>query len=139
MGLQTVTITLPEKIYQRVSQRSRMAQRSVADEVMAIVADSVAEHSALPTNLEAELSQLRFLNDADLWRAAQMKATDEENERMQQLLTKQKRIGLTTAEQEELTLLANFFRRMMLVRAEAAVLLKERGHDIAPLSPSAQV
>ncbi len=131
-----MTITLPEKIYQRVSQRSRLAQRSVADEVAAIVADSVAEAVSLPADMEAELSQLRFLNDAELWRAAQMKATDEENERMQQLVEIQQREGLTPAEQQEAEQLSRFFNRIMLVRAEAAVLLKNRGHDIAPLFTS---
>jgi hypothetical protein len=127
--MQTVTISLPDQLYRQVQQRSQQNQRDMAAELVSVVTE------ALP-DWDVALTQLAFLPDEALWQAAQTQATDEENERMQELLAKQKRMGLTTAEQEELTLLANFFRRIMLVRAEAAVLLQERGYDIHALSPS---
>lgn len=135
--MQTITISLPEKVYRQIKQRSQQNQREIAEEVVSVVTNALPEIESA-ADWQADLSQLALLADDELWQAAQTQATAEENERMQQLLTRQKRIGLTMAEQEELTLLANFFRRMMLVRAEAAVLLKERGHDIRSLGPSAQ-
>jgi hypothetical protein len=136
--MQTIVISLPDNVYRRVKQRSQQNQRAIADELVSVVIDALPESGTITADLETELSQLAFLSDDDLWLAARVEATDAENERMQALLTKGKRIGLTTAEQEELTLLANFFRRVMLVRAEAAVLLKERGHDVSSLAFSAQ-
>lgn len=133
--MQTVTISLPDHLYRQVKQRSQQNRREIADELVSVVTEALPGRETV-ADWDADLSQLTFLPDEALWQAARTQATDEENERMQQLLSKQKRMGLTTVEQEELTLLANFFRRMMLVRAEAAVLLQKRGHDIRSLGPS---
>lgn len=136
--MQTVTISLPDHVYRQVKQRSQQNRREIADELVSVVTEALPEASVRADG-EADLSQLALLSDDELWAAARTQATEAENEQMQQLLARQKRLGLTTAEQEELTLLANFFRRLMLVRAEAAVLLKERGHDIDSLGPSTLV
>lgn len=135
--MQAITISLPDTVYRQVKRSSEQNQRDVADEVVSVVMQALPQGETTAV-LEQELAQLTFLTDDELWTAARMEATPAENERMAQLLAKQKRLGLTLAEQEELTLLANFFRRIMLVRAEAAVLLQSRGHDIRSLSPFAQ-
>lgn len=122
--MQTITISLPDHLYEQVRVQSQHNQRGIGEELVAVVSE------ALPIAIEEALAGLALLSDEALWQAARTAATPEENERMQALIAKQERLGLTTAETEELSLLANFFRRIMLVRAEAAVLLKERGYDI---------
>ncbi len=122
--MQMITISLPDHLYEKVKAQSQHNQREIGEELVAVVS------VALPIAIEEALAELSFLNDEALWQAARTAATAEENERMQVLIAKQERLGLTTAETEELSLLANFFRRIMLIRAEAAVLLKERGYDI---------
>ena len=133
--MQAITISLPDTLYRQIKQRSEQNQREVADELVSVVMKALPE-SGVTAVVEQELAQLAFLSDDALWMAARMQATKAENEHMQQLLEKQKRLGLTLAEQEEMSLLTNFFRRIMLVWAETAVLLKERGHDIRSLLPS---
>ena len=49
---------------------------------------------------------------------------------------KQQRKGLTDAEAQTLAALIRQYERLMLVRAQAAVLLKQRGHDVAGLIKS---
>jgi hypothetical protein len=49
---------------------------------------------------------------------------------METLLHKLHREGLTQNEQQEMQQLQQLAHRVMLLRAEAAVLLKQRGHDI---------
>lgn len=56
MNLQRVTITLPEPIYQRVKRRSQQMQRSVADELAAVVAASLPEQESVLADIEHELS-----------------------------------------------------------------------------------
>ncbi len=131
--MQTITISLPETVYKQFKRRSRQNRRAMADEVTAAVMKVLPDDELLPPNLERELAQLRLFANHDLQRAAQMMATDEESERMQQLTEKQQRIGLTPDEQQAARLLSRFFNRIMLVRAEAAVLLQERGFDISHL------
>jgi hypothetical protein len=133
MNTQQVTITLPEKIYQRVKRRSQIMKRSVADEVVATVTAALPEQETLPPDIEQELLALVLFSDEELWRAARMTAPADKVERMQILVEKQQLEGLTEVEKQEAALLSHFFTRIMLVRAKAAVLLKERGHDIDQL------
>jgi hypothetical protein len=133
MNSQQVTITLPEIIYQRVKRRSQLMQRSVADELVAVVTASLPDQETLPPDIEQELSALDLFTDEELWRAARLTAPADKTERMQVLVEKQQLEGLTEWEKQEAAVLSHFFNRVMLVRAKAAVLLKERGHDIDQL------
>ena len=133
MNSQQVTITLPETIYERVKRRSQQMQRSVADELAAVVAASLPEQESLPPDIEQELSELDLFTNEELWRAARMTAPTDKSERMQELVEKQQLEGLTDSEKQETAVLSHFFNRVMLVRAKAAVLLKERGHDVNQL------
>jgi hypothetical protein len=56
---------------------------------------------------------------------------------MAQLVWKQQAEGLTFAEEEEAALLQHYAQQVMLIRAEAAALLAERGHDVDQLISSA--
>lgn len=50
---------------------------------------------------------------------------------------KRQSVGLTLQEQREAEHLLHRYGQTMLVRAQAAALLQERGHDISSLRPSA--
>jgi hypothetical protein len=52
---------------------------------------------------------------------------------MQELTWKQQQEGLTETEQQEAKQLQRLGHRVMLLRAEAAALLQERGFDISSL------
>ena len=108
-------------------------QRSVADELAAAVTASLPEQETLPPDIEQELSELDLFTDEELWRAARMTAPADKTERMQVLVEKQQLEGLIDTEKQETAVLSHFFNRVMLVRAKAAVLLKERGHDVDQL------
>lgn len=81
------------------------------------------------------LEQLRFLTDTELWNAARMRLQSDQQVRMDYLLNRQQSVGLSDTEIAEAETLAAQYDRKMLVRAKAAVLLKERGHDISSLGP----
>ncbi len=136
MTLQTVTLHLPEKLYERIKQSALLKNRTVEDELVGTVeAVWVDDDTAvLPDDLAEEISQLTLLDDEHLWRAARMKVAPEKTERVQALITKQRAEGLTETEEEEIRQLQYFAHRVMLIRAEAAVLLKRRGFDISSLS-----
>jgi hypothetical protein len=90
----------------------------------------------LPDELANELAQLALLDDHELWQAAQTQLSAEEAAQMQRLVWKQQRDGLTRSEQKQAKSLLQRCNRTMLVRAKAAVLLKERGFDISVLHPA---
>ncbi len=92
--------------------------------------------SALPPGLTDELAQLTFLTDEELWQAARTKLSPTDHAHMETLLDKQQATGLEADEMAEAEMLADRYERTVLIRAKAAVLLKERGHDITSLGPT---
>jgi len=87
----------------------------------------------LPDELEEAISHLQFLDDEKLWRAARNRLSIEVSTRLEQLHLKQQRDGLTKNEEKTLSKLIFEYERTMLVRAEAARLLKQRGFVISEL------
>ena len=81
--------------------------------------------------LQTALAQLTYLNDAALWQAARATLSAEQRERMAELHDKQQRQGLTSAEQTEEKALLTYYRETLLIRAQAAVLLKQRTYDVS--------
>jgi len=133
--MQSFPVHLPSQIYKRFQQIARRKHRSVDDEVVAAL-ETALEYDTLtgiPIDVMDELKQLSFLDDEHLWRVAQQRVSEEKTVRIQILAEKQKAEGLTDSEQQEVLLLLQFANRTMLLRAEAAVLLKSRGFDISRL------
>lgn len=130
MNPQAITITLSEQTYQRVQKRANQRTRSVADAleqvVEATLSNTTAEEAAL-SEIDSELEQLAFLDNDQLWQAARLTVPVEKSDKVERLLQKYKQEGLIESEQEELAHLQQFEHRIMLVRAEAAILLQERG------------
>lgn len=133
----TVNLQLPPTMYQRVKHRATQARRSIEDELVVVIANGLEiedDINILPAGIAAELQQMAFLDDQALWRAAQQRVPNQKSERMQELVLKQQAEGFTEAERQEAAQLQHYAHLIMLVRAEAAVLLKERGLDISKLS-----
>lgn len=133
MAVQNVTIRLSDTLYHQVKQRAGRMQRSVEEEVVAVVEDALPVLGALPAEIADEMGQMVFLTDRELWQATLTTMTSAENQRMQALLLKQQREGLAFEEEIEAERLAQRQERVMLVRAQAAALLKERGQDVSTL------
>lgn len=135
-----ITVKLPDVLYERIVRRATGAKHSIEDELAAVVSEALSDASTvLPATLAERLGQLQVLGDEDLWRAAELRVPTEKAERLEVLADKQEAEGLSRAERQELDRLVNMGHQVMLVRAEAAVLLKRRGYDISRLlqqSPS---
>lgn len=91
----------------------------------------------LPKELTDELDQLAFLTDDELWQAARTRLNEGDHRRMEALLRKQQATDLRPDEVTEAEMLADRFEHAQLIRAKAALLLKERGYDISSLGPNA--
>ncbi|MEK7326860.1 MAG: hypothetical protein AAB217_16575, partial [Chloroflexota bacterium] len=127
---------LPEMLYQKLAQRAQQMQRSVEDELVEVVEAGLPVVGDLPAEVADEIAQLAFLTDNELWQAAESTLPETDSERMQALILKRQRERLTEAEQEEAERLRQRHDRNMLIRAKAAALLKERGHDVSRLGPA---
>ena len=136
MAVQNVTIRMSDQLYHQVEQRAGRMQRSVEEEVVAVVEDALPVLDFLLADIADELGQMVFLTDSELWHAAQTVITAGENRRMQALVLKRQREGLSPEEEIEAEQLTMRQERVMLLRARAAALLRERGQDVSTLLES---
>jgi len=139
MTLQTVAVHLPEMLYRQVARRAQQMRRSVEDELVEVVSTAMPTMEALPSDIVDDLEQLTYLTDAEMWEAARTTLPRQNSERMQALVLKRQGVRLSAVEERELKRLTHLADRAMLVRAQAAVLLKERGHNIENLGPAEPV
>ena len=128
-----VTLDLPEELYARVERRAAQTRRSVADAVLDVLASAIPASDALPADLAETVASLALLDDAALWRAARSHLDAAAAARLEDLHLKRQGEGLTEAEAAEVARLVRQYERFMLVRAQAAALLKQRGQDVSVL------
>jgi plasmid stability protein len=132
-----VTLTLPDDLYARLQRRASDTQRSLADEAIEAMAMTLPTVDDLPQPIARELAALADLDDERLWQAAQRTLTRRDDRRLRALTRRQRETPLAIAEEQELDWLLDRLEDVGLIRARAAALLKERGHDVSALLPRA--
>ncbi len=135
MSTQIITLNLPEALYERLKHSAEQSHRSVEAELLALVSVSVPMENELLADLRETLDGMTLLDDKALWRAARRRLPLKISRQLETLNLKSQREGLTESETQTRSLLLRQYDKTMLVRAKAAVLLKERGHDISELGP----
>ncbi len=76
------------------------------------------------------LSQLASLADETLWQLARSHLSPEESAELEDLHLKRQSQGLTPRENARTAFLVGQYERTMVLRAHAALMLKERGHMV---------
>jgi hypothetical protein len=131
MSGRTITVTLPEVLYERVKITAEASARSVEDVCAQSIALSLPElEDDLPSEVRSALAALPLLSDAELEHIAHSHMTEEQQERLETLAEVQKQRPLTAAEESTLTQLMEEAQRLMLCKAEAYRLLARRGHAV---------
>lgn len=133
MPMQTITVNLPPILYERLKSRAEQTERSVEAELVDVLVNAIPLDEALPDDMSEELASLSLLNDEALWDAARHGLPDETANHLEVLHLKRQREGLNDDEKQVLPALVREYERMMLRRAHAALLLKERGYDVGAL------
>ena len=133
MAARAVTLELPAPLYDHYSSRAERSHRSLEAELLDAVATAASDEEALSDEMARALADLALLNDEELWRAARNCLSAEARSQLEALNVKQQRERLTPAEKEALAQLVHRYDQAVLLRAEAARLLKERGHDVSRL------
>ncbi len=131
MTTQMVTLDLPEPIYLRLRERAAQMRRTIEEEARETLVSAVSEQDALPDDLEAAIAPMTLLTDAELWQAGRVQLPDDVVAQIEALHFKRQNQGLTDDEAATAAALVRQYERAMLIRAQAAALLKQRGHDMA--------
>lgn len=133
MADQAMYFHIPDDLYQRLKKRAEEMHRSVEEEALVALETSVPQQDELPRDWKELLDSMSALNDEALWQAAQNDLGRKANAGIRRLRAKRRTRGLTVAEQERLAELLRQEDKGMLIRAQALLLLKQRGRDIEPL------
>ena len=130
---QTLTVNLPGELYGRIKERAEASRRSVEDETIELLATTVPTSGQLSVELQQSLASLEYLDDADVERAARSRLPAELADELEHLHHKQQREGLTAPEDARREELIRAYEKSMLIRAQAAALLKRRGLNVSDL------
>ncbi len=131
MSGRTITITLPDALYERV-QATATASSLSFDEVLAqsIALSLPILERKLSSDMRSELAALALLSDTALWNIAASVLDEAQQVRLEDLADAQKQRPLSTAEQSMLAQLMEEAQHMMICKAEAYRLLARRGHTV---------
>jgi hypothetical protein len=127
----TVTLRVPEVLYERVQHAAETLKRSFEEVVLNALATALPPLDDLPGEAAGDLGALSFLNDAALFDVARGTLPAELHAEMDALLADKGRGALDAAGAEHLGELVRAHELSMLRRAQAAVLLQRRGYDMS--------
>ena len=125
----SITLDLPDDLYERVHQVAGQSQRPIER----VILESLRLLFVPPpssADLATSLADLPGYTDAQLWAVVYQRLAWPQSQRLHELSTKSKLERLTADEQRELEDLLSSNDRAMLLRSEALRLLKNRGYDI---------
>ena len=131
--MQSVTIHLPDHVYQRLVTAARATKKPLDTLVLqSIQAGLPPDLSHVPNRFQTDLRQIDQMSDELLHQLVTTDLNPEQAARYEALLEKNQTDELTTAEQETLASLREEADLLMFRRAYAAALLKWRG-QIVPI------
>lgn len=129
----SVTLQIPERLYQRLAATATATQQPIESVMLrALQVGSPPAWDDVPEEFQADLAVLDRLSDDDLWSIAQGQKTRSEMERYEHLLEANQERELTEGERLELTALRMEADRFMLKKAQAAAILRWRGRNVPP-------
>jgi hypothetical protein len=135
MSVRTVTLELPEYIYERLEMQAQATTRSVDQVVVQTLARSLPPpvEKDLSPELRAELGAMEDLSDEALWQITQGTMNRDKVALYDVLLERRQAGTLTPEGQEWLTRLREESEVLMLRKAHAYALLQSRGHELPAL------
>jgi hypothetical protein len=125
----------PQALYAILRDRAERTHRSVEEALAEALAETAPlDDASLPPDVAEAVAALDNMPDDALWATARTShLSPAAAAHLEELNDKRQREGLNAEEQQIAGTLLHQHERALLVRAEAMVRLKERGHDISPL------
>lgn len=133
MTVQTVTLNMPESVYQRAKLAADVLKRPLEDIIVDTLASTLPLLDDAPAEMAGELAAMAYLSDEALQGLANNVMLEERQAILHKLLDEQGRSELDEAGQRELAALMAEYGRHMLRRAKAVALLLARGRPVPTL------
>ena len=133
--MQTVTISLPNKAYQRLQDDAASAGKTEQKlPAQSVQADLPPLMDAIPVRFRSELRAMEKLAINELWTIARSVIDEESQKKLRRFLKKNTLGTLTESEREILEELNSLADLLTLKKAYALLLLKWRGQRIPSLA-----
>jgi adenylate cyclase len=130
VAAETVTLQVPGQLYARARQTAGN-QQALEQLLVSAMVSGLSLLDDLPDEMVMDMATLALLNDRALWRVARQTMPEEHYERMDELLALKSQNLLSAVQQQELDTYLAEYDRIVLQRAHAAVLLKQRDYDLS--------
>lgn len=128
---ESITVQLPDRLYQRLTHTAQAIQRPLEEVIVrALEVGAPPDWDDVPAEFQADLAALDRSDDAALWQIARGHKTADAMTRYDELLERNQDGILTDAERLELISLRQEADRFMLCKAQAAAILRWRGHQV---------
>lgn len=128
-----IVIELPPLAYAQLQAMATAQQRAVAAIASDLILAELPVMPALPEDVEQELAAFDQLSDDVLVLLANSSLSAQEQTELAELNEQAQSRGLLPAEDERREHLLARYDRMLVRRAQAALVLRRRGHTQSPL------
>jgi hypothetical protein len=131
----SITVTLPENVYDQFEARARRSARSVNEMVTQTLVRSLppSPEPDLPLPVQAELQAMEHLSDEALWVIARSTANEDKVALYDRLIERQDAGALTTEGRRLLAELRDEADALLLRKAHAYAVLHSRGYTLPTL------
>ena len=126
MSQSPIQLEIPEEISERARQIASESERSVES----VLIDGLALLFGISVDREMSPDVLAEFSNEQLWAVVHRRLTWPQDARLRELVVLGEEQRLSTGEQAELEDLIDTVDHQMLLRSEALLLLKKRGHNI---------
>lgn len=134
MTARTVTLDLPEPVYQQLVETANSSHQTLDTVVLQSIRVGLPPSlDHLPESLRVDLWVLDSLSDNTLWQIAHSEIEGEKVALYENLLARNQNDEMTGADKTQLSLLRQEADLLMFRRTYAYALLKWRGHRIPTL------
>jgi hypothetical protein len=132
MAERQITITVPDETYEPFRRHAEREQSSVEEAVVAAMDAAIQRDREQAGAWRTALNALAWLDTSTLWQIVQRGAETEEVLLLRALHEQQQAEPLPGMEEVTSALIAQY-DRAMLIRAQALVILRQRGEDVSAI------
>jgi hypothetical protein len=130
MSTATLTLALPEALYQRLERTARATKQPLEEVALhALSLGSPPAWDDVPPEFQLDLAALDKMDDEALWKLAKSRM-NADFDRRDELLARNAEGQISPAERDELERFRREEDLFMLRKAHAAALLRWRGHPV---------
>ena len=122
----SIELEIPAEIIERARQIAHDSNRSVES----VLLEGLSLLFGAPTDTHISLDDLKGYSDEQLWAVVHNRLAWPQDTRLRELMALGKQGQITAEEAKELERLIGLVDHQMLLRSEALLLLKRRGHNV---------